>query len=89
MGMMIHRTKLRLLAKNANDLPKMEEPKAVEKPKIEETKVEEPKISIEDEIKTLPYFKLKSLASKYGVDVTDKKVAQIRTELIRKMTEVN
>lgn len=81
MGMMIHRRKLREKTK-ANDIketPKMKE--------VVETNVfERPKsdVLIED-IKKLPYFSLKSLASRYGVDVKGKKTEKIREELIAKV----
>lgn len=89
MGMMIHRRKLRERNK-ANDIkeaPKVE--KMIEQPKSSvdqkpEKTVEQHKISVE-EIKKLPYFSLKSLAARYGVDVKDKKTDEIRDELISKV----
>lgn len=37
------------------------------------------------EIEKMPYFKLKSVAKEYGVDVKDKKVDEIRAELMEKL----
>lgn len=38
-----------------------------------------------DEIDKMPFMKLKSIAKKNGIDVNDKKAAEIRAELIEKL----
>lgn len=38
-----------------------------------------------DEIDKMPFMKLKSIAKKNGIDVDDKKAAEIRAELIEKL----
>lgn len=79
MGMMIHRRKLR---EKVNGNKKQE----VKKEAAETNVFEQPKnaVLIED-IKKLPYFSLKSLASRYGVEVKGKKTEEIREELIAKV----
>ena len=74
MGMFIHRHKLEMRAKAEN--PKVEAQK-------EEVK-EESGIT-KDDVATLPFFKLKSLAKSYGIDVKDKKADEIRSALIEKL----
>jgi len=54
---------------------------------VEETKIEtkaEPKAS-RKEIESMPYFSLKSMATKNGIEVADKKTAELRGELIEKL----
>lgn len=77
MGMMIHRRKLR---ERANDNKEQEVKKEAA------NVFEQPKnaVLIED-IKKLPYFALKSLASRYGVEVKGKKTEEIREELLAKV----
>lgn len=49
-------------------------------------KVEEKSQEIgREEISKMPYMKLKSVAKSYGIDVNDKKAADIRAELIEKL----
>lgn len=38
-----------------------------------------------EEIEKMPFMKLKSIAKKNGIDVEDKKAAEIRAELIEKL----
>lgn len=79
MGMMIHRRKLREIANDNKEVKPVET--KVETNVFERSKTE---VLIED-IKKLPYFSLKSLASRYGVDVKGKKTEEIREELIAKV----
>ena len=61
--------------------------KKEEKPK-ETTKKESVKESSDiskDEISKMPFFKLKSVAKEYGIDVKDKKADVIRAELMEKL----
>ena len=75
---------------------KVEVPK--EKPKVEMPEEEpeaEPKEDenagevawTEEDINKMPFMKLKSVAKQNGVDVEDKKAAEIRAELIAKLVE--
>ena len=59
--------------------------KKVEKKSPKKEEKAEPSILSEDEIRTMPYFKLKSVAKEYGIDVKDKKVDEIRSELMEKL----
>lgn len=82
MGMMIHRAKMRQV-RQAMYEPKEEvkaEPVAVEN-KEEVKEVEYTK----DEINALPFFSLKSVATKYGIDVKGKKAVDLRAELFEKL----
>ena len=81
MGMMIHRRRYGHL----------HYPKVEEQPKVEpETKVE-PEVDkkevvyTREEINKLPFFSLKKLATTEGIDVTGKKTAELRAELIKKL----
>lgn len=62
---------------------------SVVKPKTE--KKSEPKAETEDkginkaDIEKMPFFKLKSVAKDYGIDVKDKKADEIRAELMEKL----
>jgi len=78
MGMFMHRRKVAAhkAESNMSEQPKIEAKK-------EDTK-EESDIT-RDDVAKLPYFKLKSLAKSYGIDVEDKKADVLRTELIEKM----
>ena len=40
-----------------------------------------------DEINKMPFMKLKSVAKQNGIDVEDKKAAEIKEELIKKIVE--
>ena len=78
MGMMIHRAKMRQVRQA------MYEPEI--KPESEEIKEEIKEVEYSfDEINALPFFSLKSVAIKYGIDVKGKKAADLRAELIKKM----
>jgi len=97
MGMMIHRAKTRhaRMVVNQPDVAQEthkeiheDEVPVTEKPQVEET-VQEPKdegvVYTKDDINTLPFFSLKSFATKQGIDVNGKKAAQLRAELIEKL----
>ena len=65
--------------------------KSKAEPVIEAPKVEEPEepqgevVWTAEEIQKMPFMKLKSIAKKNGVDITDKKADEIRTELKEKL----
>lgn len=65
------------------------EVKAVNEPESESlSEVKEPSDEVKwtkDEIDKMPFMKLKSIAKKNGIDVDDKKAAEIRAELIEKL----
>lgn len=82
MGMMIHRAKMRQVRQA------MYEPKEVkvEQPvEVEEKEEEKEAVYTREEINTLPFFSLKSIAVKNGIDVKGKKAPELRSELIEKM----
>lgn len=82
MGMMIHRAKMRQVRQA------MYEPKEEVKTESEVILHKEEKKEAEftkEEINALPFFTLKSIASKYGIDVKGKKAADIRAGLIEKL----
>lgn len=82
MGMMIHRAKMRQVRQA------MYEPKEEVKTESEVVVHKEEKKEAEftkEEINALPFFTLKSIASKYGVDVKGKKAAELRADLIEKL----
>ena len=96
MGMFMHRHKAHLKAipspeytvSDSHSEARVEKPEegvAQSSPLPEET-VSKSNLSEED-INKLPYFSLKSLASTYGIDVTDKKTKELRKELLRKIRE--
>ena len=84
MSMMIRRG----IARAAKAVPVIsyEEPKVE---KVESVKTEEPKetekVLTRKEIESMPYFGLKSLATKNGIEVAKKKTAELRGELIEKL----
>lgn len=80
MGMFIHRRKqahAKAIAKTGEYVEQVEEPKTVE----------ESGNPTKAEIEKLPYFSLKALALKHGLDVENKKANQLRKELIKKIEE--
>ena len=82
MGMMIHRAKMRQVRQA------MYEPKEEVKTESEVILHKEEKKEAEftkEEINALPFFTLKSIASKYGIDVKGKKAAELRADLIEKL----
>ena len=82
MGMMIHRAKIRQV-RQAMYEPK-EEVKA--EPVVVENKEEVKEVEYtKDEINALPFFSLKSVATKYGIDVKGKKAVDLRAELFEKL----
>lgn len=93
MGMFIHRRKVRQM--KAIPQPKVVDSHSdasVEKMEegVAQISPEDKKSSLTwDDINKLPYFSLKSLASTYGIDVTDKKTKELRKELFAKIKEVN
>ena len=63
-----------------------EEPKKVEVVEPKEVNAEETeKVLDRKEIESMPYFGLKSLATKNGIEVANKKTAELRVELIEKL----
>lgn len=83
MGMMTRRNvKARPEVKPLTRLEKPVE-KPVEQPK--ETKVEEPEVT-RAEVEKMPYFGLKSLATKHGIDTDGKKAAKLKEEIIDKLS---
>lgn len=86
MGMMIHRAKMRQV-RQAMYEPKEEvktEPKVIEAKEEEKEGEKEAKYTKED-INSLPFFSLKSVATSYGIDVKGKKAADLRADLIEKL----
>lgn len=81
MGMMIHRAKMRQVRQAMYEPPEVK-PKVEAKESKEEVK--EAQYS-KEEINALPFFSLKSIATKYGIDVNGKKVADLRAAIIEKM----
>ena len=82
MGMMIHRAKMRQVRQA------MYEPKEEVKTESEviENKEEEKEVEYtKEDINALPFFSLKSVASRYGIDVKGKKAAELRADLIEKL----
>ena len=67
--------------------PKVEMPE--EKPEAEPKEVENAgEVAwTEEDINKMPFMKLKSVAKQNGIDVEDKKAAEIRAELIAKLVE--
>ena len=59
------------------------------KPVIENAGKPEKKVSDDlltrDEVEKMQYFSLKSLATKHGIDLDGKKVAELRAEIIEKL----
>lgn len=90
MGMMLRRNIKARAAKPAPKKTKKVE-EAVKPIVVEEPAIEEPKeVTNEvewtaEEINKMPYMKLKSIAKKNGVEVTDKEASDIRSELIEKL----
>lgn len=83
MGMMIHRAKMRQVRQAMYEPQKVEQPK-VEQPK-EVVKENEGVKYTKEEINSLPFFSLKSIANKYGIDVKGKKTADLRAAIIEKL----
>ena len=83
MGMMIHRAKMRQVRQAMYEPQKVEQPK-VEQPK-EVVKENEGVKYTKEEINSLPFFSLKSIATKYGIDVKGKKTADLRAAIIEKL----
>ena len=82
MGMMIHRAKMRQVRQA------MYEPKEEVKTESEviENKEEEKEVEYtKEDINALPFFSLKSVASRYGIDVKGKKAAELKADLIEKL----
>lgn len=78
---MIHRAKMRQVRQAMYEQPEVK-PKVEAKESKEEVK--EAQYS-KEEINALPFFSLKSIATKYGIDVKGKKVADLRAAIIEKM----
>lgn len=81
MGMMIHRAKMRQVRQAMYEQPEVK-PKVEAKESKEEVK--EAQYS-KEEINALPFFSLKSIATKYGIDVKGKKTADLRAAIIEKL----
>lgn len=93
MGMMIHRAKMRHARMVVNQPVVAQEVHEEKAPVAEESHAEEfaqeskdeGVVYTRDEINALPFFSLKSLATKQGIDVNGKKAADVRAELIEKL----
>ena len=87
MGMMMHRWKLR----HAQEQKMQEDTWKEGTPLVQDVKPEEKKdendgvVYTRDEINALPFFSLKSVATRYGIDVKGKKAIDLRNELIEKL----
>lgn len=82
MGMMIHRHKV-MAAKAAVTQSREEKPAIPDneaRPQ-DEAKPQDDELT-KDGIMKMPYFSLKSLAKKHGLEVEDKKADELKTELI-------
>lgn len=66
-------------------LERLEKPveKPVEEPVV--AKVEEAEVT-KAEVEKMPYFGLKSLATKHGIDTDGKKAAKLKEEIIEKLS---
>lgn len=64
---------------------KESKPKKEEKAEPKKDEKAESKSHSKDDIKNMPFFKLKSVAKEYGIDVKDKKADEIRSELMEKL----
>lgn len=89
MGFMTRRNMIQRAAKRAALCEKKEAPKKVVKEEVvkpiqpEETKKD---ASItKEEVLSMPYFKVKSVAQANGIDVADKKTAELRAEVIERL----
>lgn len=82
--MMLHRNlKARAAEKAALAKTRAQQPK--EEPK-RDVKADSKSVKYtREEIEKIPFLKLKSIAVKEGLDVTDKKASEIREELIKEM----
>lgn len=89
MGFMTRRNMIQRAAKKAALCEKKEAPKKVEevvKP-VQPEKVEPKKDAsiTKEEVLSMPYFKVKSVAQANGIDVADKKTAELRAEVIERL----
>lgn len=88
MGMMMHRWKLRHAQEELEQKEVWEEGKPLyDTPEVKE-EVEDKNEGVvytRDEINSLPFFSLKSIAKGYGIDVTGKKGNELKEELIKKL----
>lgn len=82
--MMLHRN-LKARAAEKAALAKAHAQKPLEQPKKDEPKASKSAKYTKDEIEKFPFLKLKSIAVKEGLDVTNKKASEIREELIKEM----
>lgn len=94
MGFMTRRNMIQRAAKRAALCEKKEAPKKVVKAEVvepvkpENPVKEEPKkdASItKEEVLSMPYFKVKSVAQANGIDVADKKTAELRAAVIESL----
>jgi len=83
MGMMMHRWKLRHNQAESAQEDTWEEGRPLVQ--IEEENKNDGVVYTRDEINALPFFSLKSVATKYGIDVKGKKAIELRNELIEKL----
>lgn len=82
--MMLHRN-LKARAAEKAALAKTRAQKPKEEPK-RDVKADSKSVKYtREEIEKIPFLKLKSIAVKEGLDVTDKKASEIREELIEEM----
>ena len=75
------------LIKRVDKVSKPVQPKEPEKPDMQEGEEEGNVSWTADEINKMPFMKLKSVTKQNGIDVEDKKAAEIKEELIKKIVE--
>ena len=87
MGFMTRRNMIQRAAKRAALCEKKEAPKKVVKEEVVKPVTAEPKkVAItKEEVLSMPYFKVKSVAQANGIDVADKKTAELRAAVIEKL----
>lgn len=87
MGMMIHRRKEGHLHYHTKKTEQIEEGQPIVdvQEEVKDEVKDEGVVYTRDDINSLPFFSLKSIASKYGIDVKGKKAPDLRDELIKKM----
>ncbi len=84
MAMFIHRRKVEQ-REAAKELAKKEQPKIEAEKEEVVTKAKEDSDITKEDVAKLPYFKLKSLAKSYGIDVEGKNAKALKAELMEKL----
>lgn len=74
------------LIKAVEKLP--ESPKKESKEISKDDSKDEKVVWVEEDINKMPFLKLKAVAKQNGIDVEDKKAAELKAELIEKLVEV-